>query len=196
MTFERGPIVLFVGRLHPVKGLQPLLDAWVRVWPSYTNWRLQLVGDDPLGMQPSLERRLRGMLQPDAVQFLGARSRAELVGLYDRASVFVLPSFTEVMGMANLEAAARGVPILTTKGTGLDLLAPYGAGIVCSSTTASIAAGLETLMGMPEMWRRRMGLAALRMAEEHLKWDRVATQFESLYRVAFRSPLSHSEAVS
>jgi len=183
---QRERVVLFVGRLHPVKGLVSLLDAWVRVWPSHREWRLLLVGHDQAGIWKELSRPLAAMDANQAVEFLGPRGRAALVELYDSAAIFVLPSFTEVIGIANLEAAARGVPILTSCRTGLDAVTEYEAGFVVRPTSARIAEALAALMAMKDADRRGKGARALQMVWDRITWEKIAPAFEDLYGTALQ----------
>ena len=177
----RERVVLFVGRLHPVKGVDLLIDSWLRLWPSFMDWRLQIVGHDPSGLGQILKRRVHTALGADCVTFVGPVPHSELMSVYDRASIFVLPSHSEVIGIANLEAAARGLPILTTTKAGLDLLTSYGGGVICSPSVDSITVGLRRLLEASEMERRTMGAAGIQMVRDHFTWTRVAEQFERLY---------------
>ena len=155
LRMERDRVVLFVGRLHPVKGLLPLLQAWLQLRRSYPDWRLMLVGFDEWGMWEQVSHVLRSAGAAGSVEFVGSKPRAELLELYDKASIFVLPSFTEVIGLANLEAAARGLPVVTTHRTGLDALVDYQAGLVVHPSADSIARALAALIDMPESQRDR-----------------------------------------
>lgn len=184
---HRDPVVLFVGRLDPVKGLVPLVDAWVRIWPSFPKWRLVLIGYDQVGMWRELSSIAAAAGAGESVTFLGPKKRSELLEWYDRASVFVLPSFSEVIGLANLEAAARGLPVVTSSKVGLEAIVDYQAGFTVRPTSGEIAKALSSLIVMSDDDRRAVGVRALRMVEDLFTWRTVAPAFESLYAQLLRS---------
>lgn len=109
------PIVLFVGRLVPYKGIEVLLDAMRGVRAV-----LLIVGAGPL--QGSLDARARELGVEPHVRFCGAVSATELEALYLACDIFVLPSVTrqEAFGVVQIEAMARGKPVISTSvGTGV-----------------------------------------------------------------------------
>jgi glycosyltransferase involved in cell wall biosynthesis len=178
---RRDRVVLFVGRLHPVKGLAPLLEAWARVWPSFRDWRLVFVGHGGPGSWKERSRSLLSGSADQSLEFSGSKDRSDLLEVYDRASVFVLPSFTEVIGLANLEAAARGLPIITSCKAGLDALAEYRGGLTVRPRAADVADALTSLIAMPDAERRAMGARALQMVQDRFTWGSIAPAFERLY---------------
>ena len=110
------PIVLFVGRLVPYKGIDVLLEAL-----RGTDVVALLVGDGPL--KATLERRARELGVETQVHFLGAVDSRELAALYTAADLLVLPSVTrqEAFGVVQIEAMGRGKPVISTSlGTGVE----------------------------------------------------------------------------
>jgi len=114
----------------------------------------------------------------------------EVVDLYSSLDVFVLPSLglrRENFGLVALEAAACGIPVVTTTGAGVaPLISEGGCGIVVSSgDTIGLADAIQNLLGDTaariEMGRRGRGLA------ERLSWDKVAEEYEHLYEEVLSS---------
>ena len=105
---HQTPILLFVGRLVPYKGVDVLLRALNGIEATTL-----LVGDGPL--RPVLETQVRE-LGLSRVRFLGEVSDTQLTALYHAADLFVLPSVTraEAFGVVQLEAMACGVPVVST----------------------------------------------------------------------------------
>ena len=105
---HQTPVLLFVGRLVPYKGVDVLLQALGGIEATTL-----LVGDGPL--RAELEAQARE-LRLSRVRFLGEVSDVELTALYHAADVFVLPSVTraEAFGVVQLEAMACGVPVVST----------------------------------------------------------------------------------
>ena len=105
---HQTPLVLFVGRLVPYKGIDVLLRALTGIDATTL-----LVGDGPLRTMLETQARELGLSR---VCFLGEVSDAELTALYHAADLFVLPSVTraEAFGVVQLEAMACGVPVVST----------------------------------------------------------------------------------
>ncbi len=105
---HQTPILLFVGRLVPYKGVDVRLRALHGIEATTL-----LVGAGPLRAMLETQARELGL---SGVRFLGAVSDAELTALYHAADLFVLPSVTraEAFGVVQLEAMACGVPVVST----------------------------------------------------------------------------------
>ena len=105
---HQAPLVLFVGRLVPYKGVDVLLQA-----VSGLDATTLLVGDGPLRTMLETQALELGLSR---VRFLGEVSETELSALYHAADLFVLPSVTraEAFGVVQLEAMACGVPVVST----------------------------------------------------------------------------------
>ena len=130
--------LLYLGRIHPIKGIDSLLRAWHRIASQFPDWQLRLVGPDTIGYRAELER-LSTELQLPRVVFAGARYGADKQAEYAAADLYVLPSHTENFGMTVAEALAQGVPIVTTMGTPWQGVRERG----CGWCVPADAAGLE-----------------------------------------------------
>jgi len=113
---ERGPsdgaVILYVASLTERKGVALLLDAFRRVHAQLPGTRLQLVGEGPL--REELAQKIEAWGLGDAVQLVGFVPHTELATWYARADVFVLPTLEDTYAVALAEAAAYGLPIVTT----------------------------------------------------------------------------------
>ncbi len=175
---EGRSIVLWVGRLDPVKGLKTLIDAFATV-VSECDASLVLVGDgdDEQTVRRSVERNRLG----DRVHLLGRRD--DVAGLLKLADVFVLPSLTEGMPNALLEAMAAGRAVVTTDVPGCrDLVTHEQTGLVVEpGNAAQLSAAIVRLL-------RDRGLADRlgRCAEKHVRSDyslnRCIDRYVALYR--------------
>lgn len=137
-------VLLFLGRLHPVKGVERLLQAWGRVQQKHSNWHLVLAGPDQGGYGEIISvypQNLRANVHlPGQVDAKGKWA------LYDRADVFVMPSDHENFGIAIAEALTAGVPVITTQGAPWKELHEAGAGWWVAADVVSIATALEEAM--------------------------------------------------
>ncbi len=109
---EEPFMLLFVGLLVPVKGVEVLLEA-LAGWNDTAAWTCLLVGDGPL--QGDLEARCAEWGIADRVRFVGRRSSAEIPRWMQAADVLVLPSFSEGRPNVVLEAQACGLPVVATR---------------------------------------------------------------------------------
>lgn len=171
-------LILWVGRLDPVKGLDHLLRA-IHQLDSTHRARLFLVGDGP--ERDGLER-LAGQLKiQDRIRFLGLRS--DVPSLLKAAELFVFPSKTEGLPNALLEAMAAGLPIVTTDVAGCrDLVEHHRTGwLVPFGNPAALVGAMAELLRNRE-FARQLGLAA--QHEVRTKWNLVATwkDYEAIYR--------------
>ncbi len=122
------PTILSVGSLEPVTGHEVLLRAFARVRREFTTARLRIVGG---GCESARLRRLaQDLALSESVEFAGAVPHHELPAVYAQASVFVQASWHEAQGMALLEAAACGLPLV---GTPVGALGDFAPGAALSS---------------------------------------------------------------
>lgn len=124
----RARIALVVGRLLPVKGTKPLLDAWDRLPPSLRrDWTLLFVGE---GREAKRVEVASATHLPGEVVHLREVEPEELVELYCAADLLVFPSLGDVWGVSVNEAMACGLPVLCSSraGCAADLVEPGSTG--------------------------------------------------------------------
>ena len=179
---EAGPVCLAVCRLDWEKGPDILLDAFAQVQDEFPEARLWIAGDGPL--RPMLEERTRE---------LGLESRARFWGFTDRvaellaqADMLLLPSRTEGMPMALLEAMSWGLPsVCATVGETPRLIDESGAGILTPTGSAeAFAQGLRVLLATGPAERRRMGQAGRDYVAAHCSMPAYMTRLRRIYAEA------------
>jgi glycosyltransferase involved in cell wall biosynthesis len=172
--------VLYLSRLHPIKGLDLFIDALQRLEDTRP-FRVTLAGDGEARyvrwLKDEVERR--GLTR--RVHFAGFVAGEEKARLLERADIFVLPSYSENFGVAMAEAMAASIPVVVTDRVGLGAAVEQaGAGLVVPPEAAALAAALRELLEDGAQ-RRRMGAAGRAYVEKELTWPRVARQLVQLY---------------
>lgn len=173
--------ILFLGRIHPKKGLLPLLHAWNSIHKSAKGWILKIGGwndgDHATEIRDFVERENL----TDSVQFLGPLFGEEKEQAFQTASAFVLPSFSEGLPMTVLEAWAYSLPVLITDHCNLPEGFKASAAVRISPNPDSIGEGLHRITSMSESERQSMGTAGRELVQERFTWPKVAQQYVEIY---------------
>lgn len=177
------PYLLFLGRLHPVKGIELLIEAFARARrESKRRFRLLIVGPESDPAYAAKLKSLVGLLGVEQeVTFLGPVFAAqEKISLYRQAWAFCDPSQTEVMGLVNLEAASAQVPVVTTHETGLwDW--EEGGGLLVHPRVTELSRALERVFSWSESERQDRGDRMRQLVERRYTWQAVGPQWLELY---------------
>jgi glycosyltransferase involved in cell wall biosynthesis len=144
------PIVLWVGRMVPVKGLDVLLEAWAAVLRTIPTALLVLVGEGD--ERAALERRAASL--GDSVRFAGARPHAELADWYRAADLLVLPSRSEGVPNVLLEALACGTPFVASDVGSVASLATPECEVVPAESPRALAGAIARALPAAPMTRR------------------------------------------
>lgn len=172
--------VLFLSRLHPVKGLPMLLEAVGRLRGT-PGVELTVAGDGEAAYVAELRSAATEHGIADRVRFIGHVEGAAKSAAFDAADVFVLPSSHENFGISAAEALARGVPVVLTEGVGIAAdVGAAGAGVVVAPSAADLADALRRLAAEPEALAA-MSQRAVSLARREYSWPRTAERLVALY---------------
>ena len=178
LGLDGRPVLLWVGRIAPIKGLDTLLDAVARLAEGGQHMRLLVVGgdaDEPTGgHETSLRQRIARLGLEESVRFVGPQPQSVLPLYYAASDVTVLPSYYESFGMVALEAMACGSPVIASRVGGLITTVRDGVTgfLVPDGDVGALAERIETLVADPEL-RWRLGREGVRWAAQH-RWPCVA----------------------
>ncbi len=185
-------LLLFVGRMDPVKGLDTLIRAMrevVKREPSLLDHAcLCIVGgekvEDEIASDEEMERidaLRRGLGLGDFVRFVGMLSQAELPFWYNAAEVVIVPSRYESFGMVALEAMACGTPVIASDVGGLATLVRDGRTgfLVPDGDPVALANKLVPLLALPEI-HDTLGEHGVATAEAY-GWPTITERVEALY---------------
>ncbi|MCC5849010.1 MAG: glycosyltransferase [Verrucomicrobia bacterium] len=176
------PFALFVGRLHPLKGLDLLLEAWAQTGQAGAGWELVIAGPDEQGTRAGLEKLAQRLGIQDQVRFPGPLKKEQVLEEYHKAAFVVLPSRSENFGMVVLEALASEVPVLATQNTPWDSLETESCGWWVPGEVKALSEGLKKAMITPARERQAMGRKGRAYVEQTFDWNTLAGQLEAVYR--------------
>ena len=183
---KQGNLLVYLGRINWKKGLDRLIPA-LRYLPGV---HLEIAGNDEDDYQRVLVNLARKCGVLDQITFIGPVYGEEKKTLLKRATLFVLPSYSENFANSVLEAMAAGCPVVITPQVGLaDVVQRSGAGIITEGIPKKLAENIRNILSKPdELWR--MGERGQKTAKEHFRWDKIANEMESVYR---QTCSSHSD---
>ena len=170
------PYVLFVGTVEPRKNLRRLVEAMARL--DRSDVELVLVGAE--GWNEDLGALLAAL--PGRARSLGFVAPADLGPLYAGAAVVAYPSLREGFGLPPLEAMAQGAAVVTSAGTATEEVVGDAGVLVDPTSVASIAEGIDRVLGDPAL-AARLGAAARDRAAT-FTWERTAELTVAAYREA------------
>ena len=131
--------LLYLGRLHPKKGLDRLFDAWGRIEDPHPDWQLDIVG--PIDSDYARDFEGAHCRRPNSrVRFVGPLYGEDKLNAYRQADLFVLPTLNENFAMTVAEALAQGTPVISTKGAPWAELVSHGCGWWIDHGTEPLAA--------------------------------------------------------
>jgi glycosyltransferase involved in cell wall biosynthesis len=178
--------VLFFSRLHPVKRVELLLDAWAGIQRRVPNARLVIAGDGA----PAYVRELRAHAERvgAAVTFAGfveGDAKRELLG---SADVFVLPSLHENFGIAVLEALAAGLPVVITPEVQLSgFVREHALGIVAEGNAGALAESVAAALD-DSVLRKRCRTQGAALVSRYFSPSAIGEQLLDMYRFANEHP--------
>ncbi len=173
-------VLLFLGRLHPKKGLLPLVAAWSRL--NLPDWQLVIAGWDQGGHLADLRRAAAERGAGRTITFCGPLHGHDKAVAYAAASAFILPSFSEGLPMTVLEAWSYGLPVLMTPACNLPEGFSCGGALEIATDADTLAMRLEEFTQLSPAKRAAMGQQGRRLVESRFAWGRIAGDIEAVFR--------------
>ncbi|HUN74150.1 MAG TPA: glycosyltransferase [Steroidobacteraceae bacterium] len=187
--------VLFLARLHVMKGPDLLLEAFARLIRQLTDepdLTLVMAGPD-YGMRRALESQARRLRMADRVRFLGAVFGREKWDLIRGAALCCQPSRYEAFSLSLLESLEAGVPVVTTPEANVPDVALANAGIVCQGEPEELAQAMLHLLTHPQL-RVEMGQRGRAMVYTKYTWSKIAKDSAAVYEALWRRAGEHRGA--
>lgn len=178
--------LLFLGRIHPKKGLKELILAWAKCRdsaPAKTDdWRLTICGWDEVGFQLELERLAEKLEIDHLVDWVGPVIGSKKDTQLEKADGFILPSYSEGLPIAVLEAWAHSLPVLKTRECNIHEAFDLGAAMEITTDPTEMARKIEEFINKPADARRAMGKSGLRLVEDRFDWASIAENMAVTYQ--------------
>jgi glycosyltransferase involved in cell wall biosynthesis len=178
--------VLFLSRLHPVKRVELLLDAWSEIERRLPNAQLVIAGDG----EPSYVARLRARAESlgNSVTFAGYVEGDAKHALLQSARVFVLPSLHENFGIAVLEALAGGLPVVISPEVQLStFVSEHSLGVVSEGTRTALAESIVSALE-DRVLRERCRKQGPALVSRYFSPHAIGAQLLDMYRFATAHP--------
>jgi glycogen synthase len=174
--------LLFVGRLIPSKGIEPLLKAIALLKRRNKKVELHVIGTGSKLYLRHLKSLVRRLGIQAHVQWLGFRRQKQVQKMYASYGAVVMPSILgESFGLVALEALASGVPLIATRSGGLsEIVNNKVAQVLPRVESHAIASAIQSIWNNPAVTRKRV-IKGRRLASRY-RWPRVAGQYEALFR--------------
>lgn len=175
------PYLLFLGRLHPKKGCDLLVDAFCEIAQRFPDLDLVMAGPCDNGMREGLEALAAEHGLSNRIHFPGLLQGHAKWGAFRGAEAFVLPSHQENFGISVAEAMASGTPVLISDKVNIRReVEASGAGLVAPDTLEGTRDLLERFLALAPAQSAEMGRKARLGYECHFSMDEAA---EDLLRV-------------
>lgn len=174
--------LLFLSRIHKKKGIELLIEAWQQQEKTLRqSWQVEIAGNGEETYIASLQKLINEKGLANEISIIGPQFGEAKLAAYNRADLFVLPTYSENFGIVVAEALACGVPVITTKGTPWEELITQNAGWWIDIGTQPLVETLNKAMQLNKIERWEMGRNGRQLVEENYAIEAVAKQMVELY---------------
>jgi len=174
-------LALFMGRIHPKKGCNLVIESFARVLRQEPQWHLVIAGPDQVGLREDLVYLAAQLGIVPRITWTGMLGSAMKWGALRAAEIFMLPSHQENFGIAVTEALAAGVPVLISNKVNIwREIESDGAGLVSEDNLEGTCGLLQTYLEMPSEKKQAMRQAARKCFDARFEIKKAA---ENLHAV-------------
>jgi len=183
---EQFLTLLFLGRLHPKKGVDILLSAWGEVQDLFPHWQLIIAGDDngyygKSGYAEKLRLQIKS-LGLERVNLIGAVHGEQKSKSYANANIFVLPTYSENFGLTVAESLSYGTPAIVSKGAPWEGLIQHEAGWWVDIGRDPLIACFKEAMAYDPDALSSMGMHGRDWMGKEFSWSEVAFKMNDTYK--------------
>jgi glycosyltransferase involved in cell wall biosynthesis len=170
--------LLFLSRLHPQKGLDILIEAMTKI--DDKKIKLKIVGTKN-DYSNELQKKLNNSIIKNRIEFLGGVFGNEKYNIYANAKAFIAPSYSEAIGMVNLEAAACNTPVITTFSTGISPEWNKNGGIMINPQIDELISAINQSTSLSIEERNERGKKLSDFVINNYSWEKKGYLWDNLY---------------
>lgn len=175
--------LLFLSQIIPLKGLDRLFNVIADIGLHHFNdWEFIVAGYGDDKYLKSLKKLATDLNLNKLVSFVGRKTGHDKLQMFDNATFFVLPTFNENYGIVVAEALARGIPVLTTKGTPWKELNSENCGLWLDNTEEGLREGLLKMLSLSDVQIKNMGLNGKDLIAKKYLWNSTTLRTIRLYK--------------
>lgn len=165
--------ITFLGRIHKVKGVDILIEAWRKIecGGKFNDWNLVIAGPTSSDYAKDIQKQAEDLR---TVTFTGEIKGEAKNKLFAQSAIYVLPTHTENFGISIGEALACGTPVITTTGAPWSGLADNDCGLWIELSVDNLTHALEDMMSRPMDELARMGENGREWMKRDFAWDEIA----------------------
>jgi glycosyltransferase involved in cell wall biosynthesis len=179
-NYRETKVVLFLSRIHPVKGLLDLINAWNSI--DTKGWRLIIAGEGEKKYTQLIKNKVNAYHLESEISFIGHVSRKEKELLYLEADLFILPTHSENFGLAIAEAMSYGLPVITTKSAPWSIIEKDNCGWWVDVGVESLSKALTQSFNIPITDLQRKGENARKVIANNYTWPVVISKIVNVYK--------------
>lgn len=171
--------LLFLSRIHPVKGLDILIDAIAKI--ENKKIKLKIVGTEN-NYSKILKLKCKQLGVESRIEFVGGVFGEEKYNLFANAKAFIAPSYSEAIGMVNLEAAISKTPVITTYNTGISPEWNKNGGLMINPNVEELTKAINEVVSFSSQERKQRGENLSNFVIENYSWEEKGYLWNELYQ--------------
>jgi len=175
-------VILFLGRLHPVKGADQALEAFQLISKGHPNAVIFFAGPDEFGLEQKLSQQALDAGLANRIRFCGMVEGRTKTNLLARADLFCLPSLAEGFSISVLEALASETAVLLSPGCHFAEVEVAGAGKVVTRNALALSVAFDEMLRKGRDGLRQMGRRGRELVMTRYSWDTIVTAMIDTYR--------------
>lgn len=175
-------VILFLGRVYKLKGLENLISAFSELNTKLSNVHLVIAGPSVDNYQKLLESLVESLKLREKIIFTGFVGGQEKLSILVDADLLVLPSYDDVFGIVILEAMAVGLPVIATEGVGLSGIIDDISGLKVENNSRSLATGILKILNNRKLREKfsREGAKLVEDFDQRIIVDKIETLYQKI----------------